>query len=274
MALPIYNTLEDLEEKITVDWQKSAFEKYYVFLDELLREYYESYREKHTQFSEMHKTLYAERDKLMSELQPLIPENVYNDLLHDTYHNYIEKEYYYSMEDVMKNPEIIIDRLPYDTENKSIRSLLFNLFDFKKRFKDYWRKSDEYETEFDKIMAFLIVETKKEEMVLGNLQNIQLQPIERQPKEKIVINGNLQTLGYIFNQLISGGYIEPIVFNTGKNNNTATAQMFLEHFEFTENPHEQPSVEYLKKTIFHNSLSMKKQEDFIIPHIEYYDPDK
>lgn len=131
-----------------------------------------------------------------------------------------------------------------------------------------------------KIIRFLDEKIEAEKNLLfrnnGQSQPPTTEEPERQPKEKILINGEVQTLGYIFKLLIDGGYIDPLGFKSesGRPNKTATAEMFLSHFEFTDNFNKQPSAEYLKKAIFENSLSMNKAEDFRIPHINFYDKDR
>lgn len=98
--------------------------------------------------------------------------------------------------------------------------------------------------------------------IIAFLQNRTENPYEAKvalEKSKITINGNTQLLGHIFIQLIEGGFIEPIKTGTGEINKTATTQSILDHFEFTENE-KQPSVEYLKKAIFHNQFSTDKTE--------------
>ena len=98
--------------------------------------------------------------------------------------------------------------------------------------------------------------------IIGFLQNKIENPFDAKiilEKSKIKINGNTQLLGHIFIQLIEGGFIESVKTGTGEINKTATTQSILDHFEFTENE-KQPSVEYLKKAIFHNSFSTEKTE--------------
>lgn len=93
----------------------------------------------------------------------------------------------------------------------------------------------------------------------------------RNEAPKIKINGNTQLVGYIFNQLIEGGYMEPITTKTtGNINQTATAKMFLDHFEFTEKE-DQPTPEYLKKAIFENSFSQSKADRLTIPPLKIFD---
>ncbi|SDE48477.1 hypothetical protein [Riemerella columbipharyngis] len=90
----------------------------------------------------------------------------------------------------------------------------------------------------------------------------------RQP-EKITINGSLQLIGHIFTELIEKGYIEPKRKN-GKANASATAEMLLNHFNFTYNTNgTQPTKEYLKKTLFEqNKLSADKTDLIKIPHLK------
>ncbi|HFK5505605.1 hypothetical protein [Elizabethkingia anophelis] len=78
---------------------------------------------------------------------------------------------------------------------------------------------------------------------------------------------NIQAIGYLFTELIDKGLIEPI--NKGGNlSPTNTARMILDHFHF-EDLEEQPSVEYLKKTLFtDNSLSGDKTKHFKLPTLK------
>lgn len=87
--------------------------------------------------------------------------------------------------------------------------------------------------------------------------------------EKITINGSLQLIGHIFTKLIEKGYIEPKRKN-GKPNASATAEMLLNHFNFTYNTNgTQPTKEYLKKTLFEqNRLSADKTDLIKIPHLK------
>lgn len=87
--------------------------------------------------------------------------------------------------------------------------------------------------------------------------------------EKITINGSIQLIGYIFTELIEKGYIEP-KRKSGKTNASATAEMLLNHFNFTYNANgEQPSKEYLKKALFEqNQLSSDKATFIKIPHLK------
>lgn len=87
--------------------------------------------------------------------------------------------------------------------------------------------------------------------------------------EKITINGSLQLIGHIFTKLIEKGYIEPKRKN-GKPNASATAEMLLNHFNFTYNANgTQPTKEYLKKTLFEqNKLSADKTDLIKIPHLK------
>ncbi|MBT0553495.1 hypothetical protein [Riemerella anatipestifer] len=87
--------------------------------------------------------------------------------------------------------------------------------------------------------------------------------------EKITINGSIQLIGYIFTELIEKGYIEP-KRKSGKTNASATAEMLLNHFNFTYNANgEQPSKEYLKKALSEqNQLSPDKATLIKIPHLK------
>ncbi|MDY3505100.1 hypothetical protein [Riemerella anatipestifer] len=87
--------------------------------------------------------------------------------------------------------------------------------------------------------------------------------------EKIIINGSIQLIGYIFTELIEKGYIEP-KRKSGKTNASATAEMLLNHFNFTYNANgTQPSKEYLKKALFEqNQLSSDKATLIKIPRLK------
>lgn len=83
---------------------------------------------------------------------------------------------------------------------------------------------------------------------------------------KIPINGNYQMLCFLFSELIDKGYITAPMYN-GKISHRRTAEMLLNHFEFTNNP-EQPTVDNLTAYIKDNRYSLDKQELFNIPKIK------
>ena len=84
---------------------------------------------------------------------------------------------------------------------------------------------------------------------------------------KIKVKGSLQSLGYVFSELIEKGYIVPPRRN-GNINVLATSRMILEHFEFVDREN-QPNEEDIRKTLFtDNKLSMERQELFKIPKME------
>ncbi|AQX09189.1 hypothetical protein [Elizabethkingia ursingii] len=84
---------------------------------------------------------------------------------------------------------------------------------------------------------------------------------------KIKVRGSLQSLGYVFSELIEKGYIVPPRRN-GNINVLATARMILEHFEFADRE-QQPNEEDIRKTLFtDNRLSTERQSLFKIPGME------
>jgi|GEM_PF-1508938 len=83
--------------------------------------------------------------------------------------------------------------------------------------------------------------------------------------QKIKIKGSLQSIGYLFSELIEKGFIEAPKRN-GKDNTSAISRMILDHFEFIDKE-EQPKPEDIRKTLFtENKLSIDKQNQFKIPH--------
>ena len=83
---------------------------------------------------------------------------------------------------------------------------------------------------------------------------------------KIPINGNYQMLCFLFSELINKGYITAPMYN-GKISHRRTAEMLLNHFEFTNNP-EQPTVDNLTAYIKDNRYSLDKQNLFNIPKMK------
>ena len=82
--------------------------------------------------------------------------------------------------------------------------------------------------------------------------------------QKIKIKGSLQSIGFLFSELIEKGFIEAPKRN-GKNNTSAISRMILDHFEFIDKE-EQPKTEDIRKTLFtENKLSIEKQSQFKIP---------
>ncbi|MEY8761734.1 hypothetical protein [Chryseobacterium tongliaoense] len=93
------------------------------------------------------------------------------------------------------------------------------------------------------------------------VENTNISPIY----QKIKIKGSLQSIGYLFSELIDKGFIEAPKRN-GKNNTSAISRMILEHFEFVDKE-EQPNAEDVRKTLFtDNKLSLDKQDLFKIPN--------
>lgn len=81
---------------------------------------------------------------------------------------------------------------------------------------------------------------------------------------KIKLKGSLQSIGFLFSELINKGYIEAPKRN-GNINHSAVSRMILEHFEFIDRE-EQPKEEDIRQSLFYkNSLSADKQSKFTIP---------
>lgn len=85
---------------------------------------------------------------------------------------------------------------------------------------------------------------------------------------KIQVKGSLQSIGYLFSELIKKGYIE-VPKRNGNPNTSEISRMILEHFEFINREFEQkkpPTAESIRQTLFSkNSLSADKQKLFKIP---------
>jgi len=90
--------------------------------------------------------------------------------------------------------------------------------------------------------------------------------------QKIKIKGSLQSIGFLFSELIEKGFIETPKRN-GKNNTSAISRMILDHFEFIDKE-EQPKPEDIRKTLFtENKLSIEKQNQFKIPQSKIINTD-
>ncbi|MCQ9638111.1 hypothetical protein MP478_01820 [Chryseobacterium sp. WG14] len=90
--------------------------------------------------------------------------------------------------------------------------------------------------------------------------------------QKIKIKGSLQSVGYLFSELIEKGFIEAPKRN-GKDNTSAISRMILDHFEFIDKE-EQPKPEDIRKTLFtENKLSIEKQNQFKIPNSKIINTD-
>ncbi|MDH6254383.1 hypothetical protein M2347_004110 [Chryseobacterium sp. H1D6B] len=90
--------------------------------------------------------------------------------------------------------------------------------------------------------------------------------------QKIKIKGSLQSIGYLFSELIEKGFIEAPKRN-GKDNTSAISRMILDHFEFIDKE-EQPKPEDIRKTLFaENKLSIEKQNQFKIPQSKIINTD-
>ena len=98
------------------------------------------------------------------------------------------------------------------------------------------------------------------ESQLSNSSNIEKITIP----QKIKIKGSLQSIGFLFSELIEKGFIEAPKRN-GKDNTSAISRMLLDHFEFIDKE-EQPKPEDIRKTLFtENKLSIGQQNQFKIP---------
>ncbi|MHA3045881.1 hypothetical protein JSO59_000720 [Riemerella anatipestifer] len=85
--------------------------------------------------------------------------------------------------------------------------------------------------------------------------------------EKIKVKGSLQSIGYIFSELIDKGWIIPPKRN-GKINKTAVARLILEHFELIDR--KKPiTEEYVRRTIstkkIDSGFNKDKMDRFKIP---------
>jgi hypothetical protein len=90
--------------------------------------------------------------------------------------------------------------------------------------------------------------------------------------QKIKIKGSLQSIGFLFSELIEKGFIEAPKRN-GKDNTSAISRMILDHFEFIDKE-EQPKPEDIRKTLFtENKLSIEKQNQFRIPQSKIINTD-
>ncbi|MCT4327052.1 hypothetical protein HZP16_13210 [Elizabethkingia anophelis] len=90
--------------------------------------------------------------------------------------------------------------------------------------------------------------------------------------QKIKIKGSLQSIGFLFSELIEKGFIEAPKRN-GKDNTSAISRMILDHFEFIDKE-EQPKPEDIRKTLFtENKLSIEKQNQFKIPQCKIINSD-
>lgn len=97
--------------------------------------------------------------------------------------------------------------------------------------------------------------------------------VEKSPAlEKIKIKGSLQSIGFLFSELIEKGFIEAPKRN-GKDNTSAISRMIINHFEFIDKE-EQPKPEDIRKTLFtENKLSIEKQKQFKIPQSKIINAD-
>ncbi|MCO7332657.1 hypothetical protein NHN08_09105 [Riemerella anatipestifer] len=86
--------------------------------------------------------------------------------------------------------------------------------------------------------------------------------------EKIKVKGSLQSIGYIFSELIDKGWIIPPKRN-GKINKTAVARLILEHFELIDRKKPITTEEYTRRTISakktDSGFNKDKMDRFRIP---------
>ncbi|MET3530633.1 hypothetical protein DRF59_12555 [Chryseobacterium flavum] len=123
-----------------------------------------------------------------------------------------------------------------------------------------------------KILEFL---DKKSQLIISKIK-FEKELVEDKDifstSQKIKIKGSLQSIGYLFSELIEKGFIEAPKRN-GKDNTSAISRMILDHFEFIDKE-EQPKPEDIRKTLFtENKLSADKQNQFKIPQSKIINTD-
>lgn len=115
------------------------------------------------------------------------------------------------------------------------------------------------------ISNFLLDEIFTYKQLLRSSPHSKIQPSET---DKIIINGNIQLWGFIFNELINKGYVTAPKHN-GKVSHAKFARQLLQHFEFTTYDHDkQPSENYLTKALKENKYSNNKLDLFKIPNVK------
>ncbi|MDQ0065142.1 hypothetical protein [Chryseobacterium lathyri] len=111
-----------------------------------------------------------------------------------------------------------------------------------------------------------------EKKLTTKIESLSSKPMNISAPQKIKIKGSLQSIGFLFSELIEKGFIEAPKRN-GKDNTSAISRMILDHFEFIDKE-EQPKPEDIRKTLFtENKLSSDKQNQFKIPHIKIINTD-
>ena len=111
-----------------------------------------------------------------------------------------------------------------------------------------------------------------QEQVIEKFTEKNIIPSKLIDKNKIQIKGSLQSIGYLFSELIEKGFIVAPK-RTGKNNTSAISRIILAHFEFIDKE-EQPKPEDIRKTLFtENKLSTDKQSLFKIPESKIINTD-
>lgn len=134
--------------------------------------------------------------------------------------------------------------------------------------------------EFDRILEFIYNEfdiengklIEQEKLIKKITDRKEIEKFRLPNSNKIKIKGSLQSVGFLFSELIEKGFIEAPKRN-GKDNTSAISRMILDHFEFVDKE-EQPKPEDIRKTLFsENKLSADKQNQFKIPQSKIINTD-
>lgn len=154
--------------------------------------------------------------------------------------------------------------------------------------KDLWYKNLDFDRELKKefcdILYFLyeereIVEGEQNEiknLIPNIITNQNIKHTSKTPSlkasQKIKVKGSLQSIGYIFSELVNKGYID-VPMRNGNYNKSKISRSILEHFEFIDRD-KQPTPEDIRQTLFDkNSLSAEKQKLFKIPESKIINTD-
>jgi hypothetical protein len=155
--------------------------------------------------------------------------------------------------------------------SKIHRGVILNHLDFRERTRDggfYYNKNKigyKIFLRFKKLWKFQNHEIIAKEVLVNNKDIFS-------KSQKIKIKGSLQSVGFLFSELIEKGFIEAPKRN-GKDNTSAISRMILDHFEFIDKE-EQPKPEDIRKTLFtENKLSIEKQNQFKIPQSKIINTD-
>lgn len=207
----------------------------YISNEELLEQYHLGYKE----FYDLFGDLSVSSMKTLNSIQKVIKDIIASEMCSDK----IE----FSLEDLKTcfyNNGYLCACANYEEEN----GILIEV----------WDKSNSNRKIGNRIMSLSNVEEKKK--------------LKIPPSNKIQIKGSLQSIGYLFSELVDKGFIE-VPKRNGNNNTSAIARSILEHFEFLDKP-EQPKQEDIRQTLFlKNSLSNAKQDKFKIPHFKTINDD-